>query len=198
MSSQQVVPELTPGARRILETASRLFYERGIHAVGVDTIAEEAGVTKRTLYDRFGSKDVLVEQYLHGRDRRWRAVRDEALDAAGPDPIGRLRAVFDASAGWSDSDGGRGCGFTNAHAEFSDPSHAVAKVVAAQKQELLDLFRGIVADAGVTDDGLAEAVLALHEGALVAHGVGVGSDPWGSAREAAVRLMAAASPGPVA
>ena len=189
MSSQESTPDLTPGARRILDTASRLFYERGIHAVGVDTIAEEAGVTKRTLYDRFGSKDVLVEQYLQGRDRRWRALRAEALDAAGPDPIDRLRAVFDASAGWSDSDGGRGCGFTNAHAEFSDPAHPVAMVVAAQKQELLDLFRGILADGGVTDEHLAQAVLALHEGALVAHGVGVGDNPWGSAREAAVRLV---------
>lgn len=186
MSSHQA--DLTPGARRILDTASRLFYERGIHAVGVDTIADEAGVTKRTLYDRFGSKDVLVERYLQGRDQRWLALRAEAVDAAGPDPIDRLRAVFDASAGWSDTDGGRGCGFTNAHAEFSDPTHPVAALVTAQKRELLDLFRGILADAGVTDGHVAEAVLALHEGALVAHGVGVGADPWVSAREAAVRL----------
>ncbi|MEH3153949.1 MAG: helix-turn-helix domain containing protein [Gordonia paraffinivorans] len=192
MITDEVARDLTPGARRILETASRLFYERGIHAVGVDTIADEAGVTKRTLYDRFGSKDVLVERYLRGRDQRWLALRAAAVDAAGPDPIDRLRAVFDASAGWSDSDGGRGCGFTNAHAEFSDPAHPVARLVAAQKQELLDLFRGILADAGVTDEHVAEAVLALHEGALVAHGVGVGADPWVSAREAAVRLMTAA------
>ncbi|GAA1875594.1 TetR/AcrR family transcriptional regulator [Williamsia serinedens] len=192
MSSQGSTVDLTPGARRILDTASRLFYERGIHAVGVDTIADEAGVTKRTLYNRFGSKDVLVEQYLRGRDQRWLALRTAAVDAAGPDPIDRLRAVFDASAGWSDSDGGRGCGFTKAHAEFSDPAHPVAQLVAAQKQELLELFRGVLADAGVVDDHLAQAVLALHEGALVAHGVGVGADPWVSAREAAVRLASGA------
>lgn len=47
---------MTPGARRALAAASRLFYERGIHAVGVDLIAAEAGVTKKTLYDRFGSR----------------------------------------------------------------------------------------------------------------------------------------------
>jgi AcrR family transcriptional regulator len=189
MSSQQPGPGLTPGAQRILDTASTLFYERGIHAVGVDTIAEEAGVTKRTLYDRFGSKEVLVEQYLRARDRRWLALRAEAVDGAGPDAVDRLCAVFDASAAWSASDGGRGCGFTNAHAEFSDPAHPVAQLVAAQKQELLDLFRGIAVDAGVTDAHVADALLALHEGALVAHGVGVGADPWVSAREAAVRLV---------
>lgn len=51
---------LTPAAQRILDTASALFYARGINAVGVDTIAAESGVTKRTLYDRFGSKDQLL------------------------------------------------------------------------------------------------------------------------------------------
>ena len=73
---------LTPGARRILDVASALFYERGIHAVGVDTIAAESGVTKRTLYDRFGSKDALVVAYLAERDRRWRERVVAALDAA--------------------------------------------------------------------------------------------------------------------
>ncbi|NEE13916.1 helix-turn-helix transcriptional regulator, partial [Streptomyces sp. SID7499] len=48
---------MTPAARRALAAAGRLFYDRGIHAVGVDLIAAEAGVTKKTLYDRFGSKE---------------------------------------------------------------------------------------------------------------------------------------------
>ena len=46
-------PRLTTGARRILETAGELFYAHGVHAVGVDTIAAESGITKRTLYNRF-------------------------------------------------------------------------------------------------------------------------------------------------
>ena len=61
---------LTPAAARVLEVASRLFYERGIHAVGVDAIAEAAGVTKKTIYDRFRSKDNLIAAYLERRDRR--------------------------------------------------------------------------------------------------------------------------------
>ena len=76
---------LTPGAQRILDVASDLFYWRGINAVGVDTIAAESGVTKRTLYDRFGSKERLVAAYLRTRDRRWRQLiatrlEDEDLD----------------------------------------------------------------------------------------------------------------------
>ena len=55
---------------RVLDVAGRLFYELGIHSVGVDLIAGEAGVTKKTLYARFGSKDALVEL----RDRLLRAI----------------------------------------------------------------------------------------------------------------------------
>ncbi|WP_188488071.1 TetR/AcrR family transcriptional regulator [Williamsia phyllosphaerae] len=180
--------ELTPKARRILEFASKLFYERGIHAVGVDTIAHDAGVTKKTLYERFGSKDGLVLTYLRDRDQRWRGRRDGAVEAAGPGCAERLRAAFDASATWSDTDGGKGCGSINAHAEFSDATHPVAVLIADQKRETLDFFRQILAVGGITDEGVIEAVMALHEGALVAHGIGIGADPWSSARDAAVRL----------
>jgi len=79
-------PRLTPGARRILEVASALFYRHGIHAIGVDTIAAESGVTKRTLYDRFGSKDELVAAYLRARDERWRARVVAAVEAE-TDPV---------------------------------------------------------------------------------------------------------------
>ncbi len=77
---------LTPGARRALDAAGRLFYERGIHAVGVDLIAAEAGVTKKTLYDRFGSKEQIVVEYLADRDERWRAFLAAHLDTVGDSP----------------------------------------------------------------------------------------------------------------
>ena len=63
-----------PAADRILRVASEMFYLRGIRAVGVDAIASEADVTKKTLYDNFGSKDNLVAAYLRGRDERWRGL----------------------------------------------------------------------------------------------------------------------------
>ena len=100
------VPELaplTPGGRRVLDAASQLFYERGIHAVGVDTIAEAAGVTKKTLYDRFGSKEALVVAYLQHRDARWREHVAQQL-ALVPEPgIDRVLAIFDAAISWSDA-----------------------------------------------------------------------------------------------
>src|SRR5215203_765493 len=63
----------TPAADRILWAASEMFYREGIRAVGVDAIAAEAGVTKKTLYEKFGSKDRLIAAYLRARDERWRS-----------------------------------------------------------------------------------------------------------------------------
>src|SRR3954471_16517615 len=77
-------PRLTPAGERILAAASTLFYERGIRAVGVDTIADAAEVTKKTLYDRFGSKDRLIAAYLERRNRVWHAFLDEQLTERRP------------------------------------------------------------------------------------------------------------------
>ena len=68
-----------------------MFYSRGIRAVGVDLIADRAGTTKKTLYDRFGSKDALVALYLRRRARRWQEYVVDYLDThaptAGPDRV---------------------------------------------------------------------------------------------------------------
>ncbi|GAA3500507.1 TetR/AcrR family transcriptional regulator [Streptomyces prasinosporus] len=188
---------LTPAARRVLEAAGRLFYERGIHAVGVDLIAAEAGVTKKTLYDRFGSKDRIVVEYLAARDERWRAFLAPYLDAARPGAA-RVLAVFDASRAWAEGNGSKGCGMINAHAEIGDPTHPAHPVVTGQKQWMLALFTRLAGD--VAPDGvdrLGRALMLLHEGALVAHGLNVFADPFGRAREEARALLAAAG-GPAA
>lgn len=179
---------LTPGARRILEVASELFYRRGIHAVGVDTIAAESGVTKRTLYDRFGSKDELVAAYLRARDRRWRELVRDAL-AAETDPVRRALAPFEVLDGWL-APGSRGCAFVNAHAELPDPAHPGREVVAAEKRWLREQFRTALAEAGAADpDALALQLLLLHEGALVAFSAADEPGAARAAREAAASLV---------
>ncbi|GAA4621980.1 TetR/AcrR family transcriptional regulator [Actinoallomurus vinaceus] len=182
---------MTPGARRLLEAAARLFYERGIHAVGVDLIAAEAGVTKKTLYDRFGSKDQIVVEYLADRDERWRAFLGDRLGAARPaTAAGRLRAAFDASKEWMEGTSPRGCSMVNAHAEITDPAHPAAAIIAGQKQRMLDLFTDLAREAGAADPGGAgRTLMLLHEGALVAHGLGVFPDPIPHARDQALALL---------
>lgn len=188
---------MTPAARRALAAAGRLFYDRGIHAVGVDLIAAEAGVTKKTLYDRFGSKEQIVVEYLADRDERWRAFLAGRLDAAPPAPRARILAVFDASRAWMADNGSKGCSMVNAHAEISDPSHPAHGVITGQKQWMLDLFtrltRGVEGLGPDAADRLGRTLMLLHEGALVAHGLKVFPDPVAHAREEAAALLAGAT-----
>lgn len=187
---------MTPAARRALAAAERLFYERGIHAVGVDLIAAEAGVTKKTLYDRFGSKEQIVVEYLAGRDERWRAFLADRLDAAPAAPAARILAVFDASRAWIADHGSKGCSMVNAHAEISDPAHPAHAVITGQKRWMLQLFTGLVQDAdGIGPDAadrLGRTLMLLHEGALVAHGLKVFPDAVAHARDEAHALLAGA------
>lgn len=183
---------LTPGARRILDVASVLFYEHGIHAVGVDTIAAESGVTKRTLYDRFGSKDELVADYLRARDERWRARVLAAVEAE-TDPVRRALAPFAALEDWVAEGAGRGCAFVNAFAELDRPDHPGRHVVDDSKRWLRALFAAELEGAGAADaPGLALQLLVLHEGALVTHAVAAEPTALRAAGEAARLLVDAA------
>lgn len=185
---------MTPAARRALKAAARLFYERGIHAVGVDLIASEAGVTKKTLYDRFGSKEQIVVEYLADRDERWRAFLAQRLDAAHPTPTARVLAVFDASRAWSDENSPKGCSMVNAHAEISDPLHPAYLIITGQKKWMLDLFTQLSRDLSPEGAGhLGRTLMLLHEGALVAHGLNIFPDPITHAREQAEALLATAA-----
>ena len=189
------VPELaplTPGATRVLDAASRLFYEHGIHAIGVDTIAEAAGVTKKTLYDRFGSKEALVVSYLQHRDARWRAhVADHLAGVAEPGTA-RILAVFDAAISWSDENSPKGCSAINARAEIGDghDGHPVFPEVARQKAWLLELFVGLCREAGVADaESLAQGLMLLYEGAIVTVGMETFAQPFEVARRLAGRML---------
>lgn len=182
------VPELaplTPGATRVLDAASRLFYERGIHAVGVDTIAEAAGVTKKTLYDRFGSKEALVVSYLQHRDALWRAHVAAHLGRVPAPGTERVLAVFDAAITWSDEYSPKGCSAINARAEIGDghDGHPVFPEVARQKAWLLDLFVELCREAGVADaDLMSKAMMLLYEGAIVTVGMETFATPFEVAR----------------
>jgi AcrR family transcriptional regulator len=183
---------LTPGARRVLDAASDLFYNRGIHAVGVDTIAEVAGVTKKTLYDRFGSKEALVVAYLQNRDARWRDHLEAHLAEVSTSGVDRVLAVFDAAESWSDAHSSKGCSAINARAEIGDghDGHPVFPEIARQKAWLLGFFTDLCADAGVTDpDATANQMMLLYEGAIVTVGMETFGNPFRLARDTASALL---------
>jgi AcrR family transcriptional regulator len=176
---------LTPGAERILEAASRLFYERGLHAVGVDAIAAESGVTKRTLYDRFGSKDALVEAYLRRRDAHWWARWEQRIvSAASP----RALTVFDAYRDDVDLSG-RGCAFLNAAAELA-PTHPAFPVIRAHKRRVqLRIAELLREDGFAAADALADHLYLLVEGAVSQQGIDGDSDRLHRARSLAAAVL---------
>ncbi|MCP9954560.1 TetR/AcrR family transcriptional regulator [Actinomadura madurae] len=176
---------LTPAARRVLQVASELFYERGIGSVGMELIAAEAGVTKKTVYDRFGSKDALILAYLHARDERWHAFIEGRLSEIA-DPRERVLATFDALGEWLTTKCRRGCSMVNACAELPEPSHPVHRLAAEQKAWVRALYAEQVGDGA-----LADQLLILHEGAVVAFSVGGVHDATGKARAAAAAILPA-------
>ena len=185
--------QLTPAGHRILASASHLFYYEGINAVGVERIAADAGVTKKTLYDIFGSKGNLVHTYLSHRDERWRRYLVAAVDRAEPTtPAECAAAVFGALGTWVAEESPRGCSFTNAMAEMADSAHSGRAVVIKHKEWLLEYFTELMA--GLRKEfreSTARAVFLLYEGALAATGSTSLADPIGDARKAAIAYIEA-------
>lgn len=173
-------PVLTPAGERLLDAASELFYRRGIRAVGVDLVAEAAGTTKKTLYDRFGSKDALVALYLRRRARRWRTFLVARLPATGPD---RALVVYDALGAWL-RDQDRGCAFVNAYAEVGGTGQPAEAVIRAEKEWMHRVFVTLTGD-----EALGAELHLLYEGATVIHTAGGRADAVPAARAAAARLL---------
>lgn len=180
----------TSAAReRILDTASELFYERGIQTVGVDTVIAAAGVAKMTLYRHFYSKEELVAAYLARRDARLREWFEEKVISVGAPARERLLMVFDALGKWFASDEFHGCGFINAYAKLADLNHPARAVVLEQKRWLRYYLAELVREAGAEDpENMAERLLILHEGATVAESMGTANGSVRKAREIAAGL----------
>ena len=157
-------PELSPARRRLLDTATRLFYEGGIHAVGIDRIIAEAGVAKATFYNHFPSKDDLVVAYIEEQDRLGRAAV-AALPKQPPREtiaaiMGRISEAVTAG-GW------RGCPFLNAAAEYPDPASPVRRAIDARRVWYHETLRSLLAaDGDPSPPVTASLLVALSDGLL--------------------------------
>jgi AcrR family transcriptional regulator len=182
-----------PGAERLLEAASDLFYREGIRAVGVDTISSKAGVSKRTLYNRFGGKAELVAEYLRRRDERWRVYLQEQTEGVA-DPREKLLAVFGAYEEWLVGEDFRGCAFANAAAEIPDPDHPARIVAQRHKEGVREHLAALAKEAGFDEpEALAERLLLLLEGAAATAAMRRSGEPLGVARSVALELLDARS-----
>jgi len=162
-------PPARTGRERLLAAAVKQFYERGIHAVGLEAILDEAGVTKTTFYKHFESRDELVLEAVRMRDEWEAAAWTRAVEErGGDDPAAKLRAFFDVMEAWFTTPEFRGCLFVNTAAEYPDPRDPVHRAAARHKKATRDLCRDLAAEAGARDpDAFADRFTILMEGTMV-------------------------------
>jgi AcrR family transcriptional regulator len=178
---------------RIMQTARDLFYRRGIRAVGVDTIACEAGTNKMSFYRCFGSKDELIAEYLRGQEREAWAWWDSTVAANSGNARAQIESLFDAQLRRSCNADSRGCALANAAVEIPEPGHPARAVVEGFKAELRRRFRELAKATGARDpDTLGDSLMLIWEGSYLTR-LTLGNDhnPAETAAKAARALIAA-------
>lgn len=187
--------EILPTRERIVAAANRLFYREGIRAVSVDAVAEEAGLTKRSLYYHFKSKDELIEAYLAYRDqpnldayKRWFTEKDGTIAE-------KIAAVFENLQKMASHPKWRGCGFLRTSAELANlPGHPAIVRGAAHKKKIEQWLTDCLAADGIdAPEAIASQIILLLDGSFAV--VMLHRDPryMLSAAQAARVLVEAAS-----
>jgi AcrR family transcriptional regulator len=178
---------------RLLAAANELFYEEGIHTVGIDRVIERAGVAKASLYSTFGSKDELIRAYLAARHQARQQRLTQKL-ARYHNPREQLLGIFDVLGEVMVEAGFRGCAFLRASAELRASSGAVRSVCDDAREWTRSLFADLARAAGAArPDRLAQQLVLLYDGALVAALMDRDATAAASARAVAVTLLDAAT-----
>lgn len=151
----------------IVDAAARLFYGEGIRAVSMDAVAAKAGLTKKTLYYHFPSKDHLVTAYLEAQGQPTLALYQRWYAEAGGDVAQKVRGMFDGLSSFADRAKWRGCGFLRTTAELaSTPGHPAVKAGSAHKKRFEAWLAETLVSESVRDaSDVARKVLVLLDGA---------------------------------
>ncbi len=180
--------EADPRAR-ILRAASDLFRRYGFQAVGVDTIVEESGVAKMTLYRNFRSKDDLIVEFLNLEDadiRKWLRRVTDGVD----EPKGKLRAFFESLGSRTSREACPGCPFQIAAGEFPDPDHPVHRRGRAHKRRLREELAAWVRAAGLNEaERTTNQLYLLMEGSWAEARMRLNASTSGDLAGAAVMLI---------
>lgn len=199
MTANSAIPSLTGTAARIVEAAHTLFYEKGYTRVGVDEIAARAGLTKRSLYYHFASKDDLVEAVL-ARHHELAMARLQSWSQALPrDPVAMIRDIVKRMTDWAATPGWTGAGFTRLALELADlPGHPARRIARLHKAALRGWFAAeFRARHCEASEALAGQAVLLLEGALVMMVIDGAAGPAQEALAAMEQLIAVGSPAPV-
>lgn len=192
MSPAESVAE-PPVRDRIIDTATRLFYYRGIPATGVDTISDSAHVAKMSLYRHFRSKDQLILECLQRLDTRYHNWFVEQVRQRADDPAQALLSVFDVLDEWFNSPHFRGCAFINATVELADPAHPAHAPVLAHKRRNREYLAELARRAGIGDvAAFSRQLMLLVEGSIITALVQRDFDAAKDAKRVAQALLEAA------
>ncbi len=168
---------------RILDAAGKLFYARGIRAVGMAEIVTAAGCGKNVLYRHFPSKDLLVLAYLQRAAEQIDGSMDTALTGLDKIPSAALVAITREVADRVTARGFRGCPFRNYLREMRNPSDAPGRFALKEVRGLRTRVDRLVADLGTDEpDVLADRIWLLIEGLYA-------SAPYGDRTEAATTAV---------
>jgi AcrR family transcriptional regulator len=153
---------------RILDAASALFYEYGIHEVSADRIIEVVGITKVTFYRYFRTKEELIVAFLQQRAAIEAAAFEGAYLQADGDALRTFELLALGIGAESCRPGFRGCPFINAAAEYADRNGVVRTTVDGHRAWMLSFFRRLLGQLGVARlDEATDAVMVLRDGAMV-------------------------------
>ena len=178
---------------RIAYKAGELFHEHGITATGVEALSKAAGISKRTLYERFGSKDGLIAAAFDVRDVPVFERYTEPAERAAATPRGQLKQLFAELEATIRSPEFRGCPFTSASSELADPGHPAHPVIRRHKARLHRWMLARARSAGAADPAkLSRQLMIVFDGALVQSLVQRSARPARDARELAEALIDAA------
>jgi AcrR family transcriptional regulator len=180
---------------QLIKTAVMLFAKNGIHATGIDAIVEHSGVTKKTLYAHFHSKEELVLAALRQYDGQFRKAFMRQVEAKANSPKARLLAVFDVAEHWFGQNNFYGCMFINSIGEYSEADTPIRQVCKEYKRLMKGYIRELCEQAGIAGAAkLTEEVALLLEGAIVTAQVSENPKAAQIAKRAAKVLIAKAIP----
>ncbi len=160
--------------QQLIETAFKLFYQKGVHAVGINEILAETGIAKKTLYHHFSSKSELISAVVAYRDQCFCNWLEGELNKAKPG-MARIEALFDALDDWFNDKAEallpfRGCFFINVSGEYSDLQDPVHQQCLQHKNNIAALIKEQVSTLGIATDQiqpLTDSLCLLKEGAIV-------------------------------
>ncbi|MGJ8638957.1 MAG: TetR/AcrR family transcriptional regulator [Opitutaceae bacterium] len=161
----------------VLMTANRLFESQGFHATGVDQLAAESGVTKRTIYKYFGSKEGLIEEVLRRHHEGMMSLSRAKVMAVHPVGDARLMACIELYRDWFARSNFSGCIFVKTLNEFGGCSQKLSRIAIESKRAMHAFIVELAVDLGAQNpELLADQLQILLEGSVIVAQAGAAPD----------------------